>query len=130
MQIYIANRPTESPNDFIYTHQITKEFYIHQQVKYNTRVKNKTKTKAGLLDSVSTKTVIPVQYVVIVIFSSVLRSVLVLTSVLVFYLSIPCTRLRSDQDYFINGMQYLLSVNASEKQPCCLHQVQQVHESN
>lgn len=69
MQIYIANRPTDSPKYFIYTHQITKEFYIHQRVKYNTRVKKKNNNKkTGLPNSVSTKTLIPVQYVLSIYF--------------------------------------------------------------
>lgn len=34
MQIYNANRPTMPQNYFIYTHQTTKEFYIHIHVRY------------------------------------------------------------------------------------------------
>lgn len=32
MQIYNANRPTKPQNYFIYTHQTTKEFYVHIHV--------------------------------------------------------------------------------------------------
>lgn len=42
MQIYIANRPTEPQYYCIYTHQTTKGFYIHQQVKYKHKFKKKT----------------------------------------------------------------------------------------
>lgn len=45
MQIYIANRPTEPQNYCIYTHQTTKGFYIHQQVKYKHKFKKKKKKR-------------------------------------------------------------------------------------
>lgn len=60
MQIYIANRPTEPQNYCIYTHQTTKGFYIHQQVKYKHKFKKKKRNRAAKQQCLS-KTGIPVQ---------------------------------------------------------------------
>lgn len=55
MQIYNANRPTKPQNYFIYTHQTTKEFYIHTYtlVRYKHKSLKKKSNRAAKQHCVS-----------------------------------------------------------------------------